>query len=812
MANYATLIAAIQAVIKANGNNEITGPILQSSLLSMIASLGADYQFAGFATPATNPGTPDQNVFYIACRPGVYTNFGGIELRNGRVGLLTYNGTWSILGNRIAFGISSLDASILSSLENIGGLFQPNMVASISANDEFTGVFDSTTYDCVFAPIRKGSIAIHVQNNVPIRYIFFSKISTDAGDYISNNTTGVIPSGAKFVIINLAKSDNVNGYDNLFIDQTNSFTSEKGTSEYLFRDTLGKINPLIDTQKDIDISLLTLQAGWLGSSGNWGNLTASGTHVTISRESYSKLYIKANSARATFFLFATKIYGEPLKTGESYLGTLCEGETGRRTVAANTDATIDIPNDCRFIVIGMQSASGAGTDYSPAKVILGEAGSLNTEMAKVDVDLYSAGGNQDIDLSGETIHSGWLATSQIYIGSGGTHITLTPSGYKKISITGGTLGSFFAFLKSTFVEPSVSTSYITDLCTGETGRRAVAAGQTEVFDIPEDCAYIVIGMDSSTGYSKYAPFAVSLFTSPGILERLDTLERDSKAINPTIKLLSIGNSFSQDSLAYVPVLLESIIPGVDVTIGVLYKGSCSLQMHWENRTDPAYYGFYVWETKNRKWVDLGSKGLDFGLEYTDWDIVTLQQNSANSTDYNTYQPYLDDLIGYIAGKTHNCQMGWLLTHAYANGNSWLTSRNMTSADMAELIRACAERVMKETATCLLFPYGTAIQNARTNGTLDAIGDGGEMCYSDKVHLQEGLGCQVAAYANALVLLKLLTPRGINGNEIRINDDFIEEYAVPGPHGDAEGSDDSNSILAQKAAILAVKYPFDLSNV
>lgn len=94
MANYATLKAAIQAVITNNGNNEITGTILQSTLLSMINSLGANYQFAGVAIPTTNPGTPDQNVFYLA-GAGTFANFGGTVVEQGDIGVFTYNGTWS---------------------------------------------------------------------------------------------------------------------------------------------------------------------------------------------------------------------------------------------------------------------------------------------------------------------------------------------------------------------------------------------------------------------------------------------------------------------------------------------------------------------------------------------------------------------------------------------------------------------------------------------------------------------------------------------------------------------------------------------
>lgn len=105
MANYATLKGAIQDVVKTNGNNEITGALLQQSLLAMINSLGANFQYAGIATPSTNPGTPDQNVFYIASTSGTYTNFGGIVLADGEIAILKYNGNWS----KDSTGVASME-------------------------------------------------------------------------------------------------------------------------------------------------------------------------------------------------------------------------------------------------------------------------------------------------------------------------------------------------------------------------------------------------------------------------------------------------------------------------------------------------------------------------------------------------------------------------------------------------------------------------------------------------------------------------------------------------------------------------------
>ena len=70
MANYNELKAAVSNVVKQNGNNEITGQLLQNTLLSIISNVGANATYIGVATPKTNPGIPDGNVFYISATPG----------------------------------------------------------------------------------------------------------------------------------------------------------------------------------------------------------------------------------------------------------------------------------------------------------------------------------------------------------------------------------------------------------------------------------------------------------------------------------------------------------------------------------------------------------------------------------------------------------------------------------------------------------------------------------------------------------------------------------------------------------------------
>lgn len=103
MSNYNSLKTTIDANIKQNGRQEITGQILNSVLNQMVTTLGAGYQFAGVATTATNPGSPDAKVFYIANGKGTYTNFGGINVTEDEVVVLYWDSAW----HKEATGIAS---------------------------------------------------------------------------------------------------------------------------------------------------------------------------------------------------------------------------------------------------------------------------------------------------------------------------------------------------------------------------------------------------------------------------------------------------------------------------------------------------------------------------------------------------------------------------------------------------------------------------------------------------------------------------------------------------------------------------------
>lgn len=175
MADFSALKTAIQANIRTNGNEEITGAILQDILLSMVTTMGdgainslvtalqeevlarqnavggeaearqqADsalggridgvansitaintklaegYIYVGIATPSTNPSTPTGKVFYIALQGGTYTNFSGLTVTQG-INILKYNGSaWSL---EQLWGVDDVPTAGSNNLVKSGGVF-----------------------------------------------------------------------------------------------------------------------------------------------------------------------------------------------------------------------------------------------------------------------------------------------------------------------------------------------------------------------------------------------------------------------------------------------------------------------------------------------------------------------------------------------------------------------------------------------------------------------------------------------------------------------------------------------------------------
>lgn len=118
---YDQIKESIKAVIKENGNYEITGNVLQAVLLSMVDTLGPEYQFLGIATKSTVPVVVEGNSFYITTEVGTYTNFknsGNKTITVNQLGILTStNGTaWNF--TPIFIGVSKGGGEVFNDYDN----------------------------------------------------------------------------------------------------------------------------------------------------------------------------------------------------------------------------------------------------------------------------------------------------------------------------------------------------------------------------------------------------------------------------------------------------------------------------------------------------------------------------------------------------------------------------------------------------------------------------------------------------------------------------------------------------------------------
>lgn len=213
MSNYNSLKATIDANIKQNGNQEITGQILNSVLNQMVNILGAGYQFAGIATIDTNPGTPDAKVFYIANGKGTYEKFGGINVTEGDVVVLYYDTTWhkAVTGIASQAKLSELESEVIYdiSAHNDGAVFE-SLQALLSSSNLNTLIPTSVRHGGMSIRFIQGSASNSDNKYVQYRLMttsfsitesdwqgidnIYEKFDSISRDYISLAETGLVSS------------------------------------------------------------------------------------------------------------------------------------------------------------------------------------------------------------------------------------------------------------------------------------------------------------------------------------------------------------------------------------------------------------------------------------------------------------------------------------------------------------------------------------------------------------------------------------------------------------------------------------------
>lgn len=266
MANWDILKSAIAGIIKTNGNQEITGQLLQNVLNNIVSSVGENATFAGIATPTTNPGAPDGPVFYLATQAGVYANFSGFELKTTCAAILWDGNEWK----KIPTGIPLLDTSYnmydrLIGWDNIpdndGAIYN----ARIAFGEGTYKAFRVNEGDSI--AIRSGEAGSYMafvtslptSESIPLAPDESNRRVIGANSYVSNI---IVPNGTAFVIVESSRIDEdtkpkgllINGYDmfkNYIPDIISSVTSKSN---------IGIFSPHFGSKVNITEETITIPA------------------------------------------------------------------------------------------------------------------------------------------------------------------------------------------------------------------------------------------------------------------------------------------------------------------------------------------------------------------------------------------------------------------------------------------------------------------------------------------------------------------------------------------------------------------------
>lgn len=245
----------------------------------------------------------------------------------------------------------------------------------------------------------------------------------------------------------------------------------------------------------------------------------------------------------------------------------------------------------------------------------------------------------------------------------------------------------------------------------------------------------------------------------------------------TIKILAVGNSFSDDGVEYLDELAQAA--GIKLIIGNLYIGGCSLERHWNNVHNelPAYD--YRKNVEGHQ-TNTPKTTLQEALQDEEWDYITVQQVSQNSGLYDTYYPYIDSLLTYLKAHARNPEVEFAIhqvwSYAWNSTHPGFANYDNNQLKMYRDIVETVDKVARKEKIRIIIPSGTAIQTGRT-----LMGD---RMNRDGFHLGWGLGRYLAA---CTWFETFLGP--VNGNSYR-----------------PEGVTPQEATIAQRIAHIAVLHP------
>lgn len=306
MSEYSSLKAIINANVKTNGNQEITGSIMNSVLNAMVNSLGAGYQFMGVATP-TNPATaqtPDYKCFYLATTPGTYTNLGSLVVADGEVAILKYDYSWTkeVTGAATADQVSQLGQDLATQLQKYGllatkysiqaqswyGDDYTHIVIPVNGGEKVDYILTTGAFYCAFLT----DYTTPIQNESPSFLEGYIGRQTYSGP--SGNLT--IPVGTKYFVINNPVSQGLSSV------KINGLEVINGVFPAIFTlsNELQTLKGSAIVEDDLDVVITSKNLANPSNVEN-GLINSEGAHVPLVGDPWNMLKVPVTSGQTLTF-------------------------------------------------------------------------------------------------------------------------------------------------------------------------------------------------------------------------------------------------------------------------------------------------------------------------------------------------------------------------------------------------------------------------------------------------------------------------------------------------------------------------------
>ena len=267
----------------------------------------------------------------------------------------------------------------------------------------------------------------------------------------------------------------------------------------------------------------------------------------------------------------------------------------------------------------------------------------------------------------------------------------------------------------------------------------------------------------------------------------------------TLRILAIGNSFSDDGTEYLPALLENL--GVEnVEVARLYVGGCTLEKHMKfYDNNEAAYKFYQSKAGENKWVENAEKvTMQYALALGEWDIITMQQASGFSGQYDSYTPHLGRLIEAVKKAQPQAELVWHMTWSYSSDSDhrYFKHYDNDQQKMNNAIDACLNTLLAEFDEFeRIIPSGTVVKSLRKS----AINNYPKDLTRDGYHMGHGAGRYALACTWYEALVEPYTGKSMMNNTLRVCGGLVSVTDIV-------------ALYCQKAAKKAVKHPLKVSAI